>query len=79
MNEGRWLFEKGCFLGNWNEDIVPVKKERPVESISKLQDKDLNTLLAELEDIKQHIEDVRQRQWHLSKLIEYHNNGFAQT
>lgn len=79
MNEERWLFEKGCFLGNWNDDIVPTKKETPVVSISKLQDKDLNTLLAELEDIKQHIEDVRQRQWHLAKLIEYHNNGFAQT
>lgn len=79
MNEERWLFEKGCFLGNWNDDIIPKKNETPIESVSKLQDKDLNTLLAELEDIKQHIEDVRQRQWHLAKLIKYHNNGFAQT
>ncbi len=77
MNEERWLFEKGCFLGNWNDDIVPQTKT-PVESVSKLQDKDLNTLLAELEDIKHHIEDVRERQWHIAKLIEYHNNGFAQ-
>ncbi len=77
MNEERWLFEKGCFLGCWNDDIVPQKKETPIESISKLQDKDLNTLLAELEDIKQHIEDVRQRQWHLARLIEFHNNGLA--
>ena len=79
MNEERWLFEKGCFLGCWNDDVVPQKKETPIESVSKLQDKDLNTLLAELEDIKQHIEDVRQRQWHLAKLIEYHNKGFAKT
>jgi len=76
MNEERWLFEKGCFLGDWNDDILP-RKETPVESVSKLQDKDLNTLLAELEDIKHHIEDVKERQWHLAKLIEYHNNGFA--
>ena len=76
MNEERWLFEKGCFLGGWNDDIL-VKKETPIESVTKLQDKDLNTLLAELEDIKHHIEDVKQRQWHLAKLIEYHNNGFV--
>ena len=78
MDSDRWLFEKGCFLANWNDDIIPAKKETPVESVSKLQDKDLNTLLAELEDIKQHIQDVRERQWHLAKLIEYHNQGFAQ-
>ena len=76
MNEERWLFEKGCFLGGWNDDIS-VEKETPIESVSKLQDKDLNTLLAELEDIKHHIEDVKQRQWHLAKLIEYHNHGFV--
>lgn len=76
MNEERWLFENGCFLGGWNDDI-PVEKEAPIESVSKLQDKDLNTLLAELEDIKHHIEDVKQRQWHLAKLIEYHNHGFV--
>lgn len=79
MDSDRWLFEKGCFLANWNDDIISAKKETPVESVSKLQDKDLNTLLAELEDIKQHIQDVRERQWHLAKLIEYHNQGFAQT
>ena len=77
MDNERWLFEKGCFLGCWNDDIVPQKKETPVESISKLQDKDLNTLLSELEDIKQHIKDVKERQWHLAKLIEYHNHGFV--
>ena len=76
MNEERWLFEKGCFLGGWNDDI-PVKKETPIESVTKLQDKDMNTLLAELEDIKHHIEDVKQRQWHFAKLIEYHNHGFV--
>ena len=76
MDNERWLFEKGCFLGCWNDDIVPQKQETPLKS---LPDKDLNTLLAELEDIKQHINDVKQRQWHLAKLIEYHNHGFAQS
>ena len=79
MNEERWLFEKGCFLGNWNDDVVPAPKRHPEQSLTKTQDKDLNTLLAELEDIKQHIEDVRQRKWDLAKLIEYHNRGFARS
>ena len=29
MDNERWLFEKGCFLGCWNDDIVPQKKRNP--------------------------------------------------
>lgn len=75
MDYERLLFEKGCFLGDWNEDIIPQRKETPVERISK--EKDLDTLLNELNEIKQHIEDVRQRKWELEKSLMYHNNGFV--
>lgn len=78
MDSERWLFEKGCFLPSWSEDTEqPLQIQKPIETVSNLQDKDLNTLLAELEDIKKHIEDVRERKWQLAKLIEYHNNNFA--
>lgn len=75
MDYERMLFEKGCFLGNWNDDSFLEKKETPIERVHK--DKDLDTLLSELNDIKQHIEDVRQRKWELEKSLMYHNNDFV--
>jgi len=75
MDSERMLFEKGCFLANWNDDIVAEKKETPIKSV--LKDKDLDTLLAELNDIKQYIEDVRQRKWELEKSLIYHYNNFV--
>lgn len=77
MNDDKWLFEKGCFLGNWCETPEPEKKETPVESVQKTQSKDMDTLLNELDEIKQHIQDVRLRGWQIAKLIEFHNNDFA--
>ena len=74
MDYERMLFEKGCFLGCWNDDIVP---EQPKSSVQKIhQDKDLDTLLEELAQIKQHIENVRQRKWELEKSLIYHYNNF---
>ena len=39
--------------------------------------KSLATLLAELEEIKNSIEDIKARQWHLAKLMKFHKEGFA--
>ena len=63
------IFDNGCFSPGWaeveeNEVFVPQRK-------------DLTTLLAELEVIKNSIEDIKARQWHLAKLMKFHNEGFT--
>ena len=61
------LFENGCFSPSWNE--VEEKE------VFIPQRKDLPTLLAELEDIKNSIDDIKARQWHLAKLMKFHQDG----
>ncbi len=61
------IFENGCFSPVWNE---VEEKEVYVP-----QRKDLTTLLAELEDIKNNIDDIKARQWHLAKLMKFHQEG----
>ena len=70
MNE-KDLFENLCFLPDWNESVTYDQQYVP-------QRKDLTTLLAELEDIKSNIENIKAREWHLAKLMKYHTEGFAQ-
>lgn len=41
------------------------------------QRKDLSTLLAELEEIKNNIENIKAKEWHLAKLIKFHKEGVA--
>ncbi len=61
------LFENGCFSPSWNE--IEEKE------VFIPQRKDLPTLLAELEDIKNSIDDIKARQWHLAKLMKFHQEG----
>lgn len=61
------IFENGCFSPSWNE--VEEKE------VFIPQRKDLTTLLAELEDIKNSIDDIKARQWHLAKLMKFHQEG----
>ncbi len=61
------IFENGCFSPSWNE--VEEKE------VFIPQRKDLPTLLAELEDIKNSIDDIKARQWHLAKLMKFHQEG----
>ena len=63
------LFENNCFPIRWCED-EPKIYER--------QNKDLTTLLAELEDIKNRIDDITAREWHLAKLMKFHKAGFTE-
>ncbi|MBO5434626.1 hypothetical protein J6A31_02235 [bacterium] len=63
------IFENGCFSPNW---IELEEKEVYVP-----QKKDLTVLLAELEDIKNTIDDIKAKQWHLEKLVQFHKKGFA--
>ncbi len=74
MNE-KELFDKGCFLPCWAEDTEDTPT--PGLKVYTRQNKDLQTLLDELADIKNRIQDIQAKQWHLAKLIHYHENNFA--
>lgn len=77
MDEYKMLFEKGCFLANWIDD---ESAQTDVPKISKAysnQTKDLQTLLSELDEIKEHIQEVREREWQLDRLLYFHNNNLS--
>ena len=65
------LFENGCFPLYWLEDEEEFKAPLPV------QRKDLTTLLAELEDIKNRINDISAKEWYLAKSMKLHKEGLA--
>ena len=69
MNE-KELFENNCFPLAWCEDVE--RFEQPMA-----QHKDMTTLLAELEDIQNRIDDISAREWRLAKLVKFHQNGFV--
>ncbi len=73
MNE-KELFEAGCFLPSWTED---TESEIQVLQVHTRKNKDLQTLLTELCEIKERLQDIQQRQWDLAKLVHYHKNNFA--
>lgn len=90
MNEEKYLFNKNCFLPSWGiDDIEPHFPDEDTEESSPAEAefqtaavyiphrKSLATLLAELEEIKNSIEDIKARQWHLAKLMKFHKEGFA--
>lgn len=60
----------GCFSPGWVE-----KEEAPKVPPRK----ELDTLLGELEEIKNKIEDVQAKQWYLARLVQYHKEGFSRT
>lgn len=74
MNE-KDLFEKGCFLPSWAEDVNP--EVMPISQVHTARNKDLQTLLTELEDIKGRIQDIHARQWHLARLLHFHENNLV--
>ena len=63
------IFESGCFSPGW---VEAEEKE-----VYRPERKDLTTLLAELEDIKNTIDDIKARHWHLAKVMNLHTEGFA--
>ena len=63
------LFENNCFPISWCEDEPKIYERK---------NKDLTTLLAELEDIKNRIDDINAREWHLAKLMKFHKAGFTE-
>lgn len=67
------LFEKGCFSPEWATDT----DEKPISVAYSYQRKDLQTLLSELDEIKDRIQEIQARQWHLAKLIHLNENHLA--
>ena len=72
MNE-KDLFENGCFLPEWTSDI----DQKPISVAHSYQRKDLQTLLNELNNIKEQIQEIKSREWRLAKLIHFHENELA--
>lgn len=66
------LFENNCFPMFWLED-----EEHFQNVVQPEQRKDLGTLLAELEGIKNTIEELSAKEWHLDRLLRYHAEGFT--
>ena len=70
MNE-REIFEAGCFSPEWTTDDSSISK------VHTMRNKDLKTLLDELDQIKEQIQEIQAKQWHIAKLIRFHQNGLV--
>ena len=75
MNE-KQLFEAGCFLPSWAEDVQETE-QMTISQAYVSQNKDLQTLLSELDEIKDRIQEIKAREWHLTKLLNFYKNDFA--
>ena len=79
MSDKKYFKEK-CFVPNWlevdlNETQAHTVKEERLESKRR---KDLNTLLKELDEIKQNIEKAAEKQHRLANLMSFYTGEFAQ-
>ena len=72
MNE-KDLFKKGCFLPEWATDV----EDQPISVAYNHERKDLQTLLSELDNIKDRIQEIQAKQWHLANLIHFNQNELA--
>ena len=59
-----------------DENLVRTYKRK--ENLENRQRKDLNTLLKELDEIKQNIEKVAEKQHRLANLMSFYTGEFAQ-
>ena len=74
-------FKNNCFSPNWIEvDLRDVKEQQSAreERLESKRRKDLNTLLKELDEIKQNIERVAEKQHRLANLMGFYSGEFAQ-
>jgi len=60
-----------------DNEVEPKVEEVVLNRAYEHQRKDLATLLAELEDIKNVIEDARLREWTLGSMLKFHNAGLS--
>lgn len=74
-------FENKCFSPNWLEvDLDDVARRQVIreERLEGKRRKDLKTLLKELDEIKQNIERVAEKQHRLANLMGFYSGEFAQ-
>ena len=74
-------FMNRCFSPNWIEVDLEKAESRQTEREVRLETKrrkDLNTLLKELDTIKQNIEKVAEKQHRLANLMGFYSGEFAQ-
>lgn len=86
MNEEKFFFNNNCFLPAWGvDDVEPefpddedyTEETTLQQTVYQRQNKDLPTLLAELEEIKNNIDNIKAKQWQLAKLMKFHKEGFV--
>lgn len=68
MND-KELFENLCFSPAWQdtEAVHPAVRHS----------KDMATLLSELEEIKDNLQEIEEHKWHLANLMRFHQEGFS--
>jgi len=74
-------FMNKCFSPNWIEVDLENTEKRQTEREVRLETrrrKDLKTLLKELDEIKQNIEKVAEKQHRLANLMGFYSGEFAQ-
>lgn len=74
-------YENNCFSPNWLEiDLEDAAKRQKLreERLESKRRKDLKTLLKELDEIKQNIEKVAEKQHRLANLMEFYSGDLAQ-
>ena len=85
-------YNENCFVPNWIEfDLEELQRQSQLQtqtqsqaqsekevSLETQQRKDVNTLLRELDEIRQNIEKVAEKQQKLANLKRFHNEGYAQ-
>ena len=72
-------FQNRCFSPNWIEiDLDEVERQTVKEErLESKRRKDLNTLLKELDEIKQSIEKAAEKQHRLANLMSFYTGEFA--
>ena len=68
------IFENGCFSPEWTTE-THEEAVRQINTPAKFKDKE--TLLEELREIKQRMQEIRAKEWHLARLLEFHSQKLA--
>ena len=75
-------FKNNCFSPNWLEvdlrDANVESRQNKEVRLEQRRRKDLNTLLKELDEIKQNIEKAVEKQHRLANLMGFYTGEFAQ-
>ena len=77
MNKNKRDFFNGCFPSNWVE--VEPKVEKREQQTNSYQRKDVATLLAELEDIKNAFERIEEKKIRLQNLMMFYRGDLIAT